>query len=82
MNGNTVFKNEYVKIFTINRDVFAETYKKGFQLEQLHPLLENQPQVVITSLNTLRSLLLTAPAGPRKIGNSEIRYIWIFPLMH
>lgn len=68
MNGNTVFKNEYVKIFTINRDVFAETYKKGFQLEQLHPLLENQPQVVITSLNTLRSLLLTAPAGPRKIG--------------
>ena len=30
MNGNTVFKNEYVKIFTINRDVFAETYKKAF----------------------------------------------------
>jgi len=68
MDGNTIYSNEFLKIFILNNEVLAETYKKGFDAEQLHPVLENHPQVTITGMNTLRSLLMSAPAGPKKIG--------------
>ena len=68
MAENVIYQDEYVKIFTSNNDILAETYKKGFQPEKLHYVLEKHPQAVITFMSTLRNMLLSAPAGPKKIG--------------
>jgi len=80
MDGNVIYSDEYIKIFTSNNDVLAETYKKGFSVEQLFPVLEKHPQVTVTNMDTLRSLLLAAPAGPKKIGEFRNRIqLEIFP---
>ncbi len=68
MDGNVIYIDEYLKIYISGKDVMAETYRKGFNPELLLPALEKHPQAVITGMNMLRSMLITAPAGPRKIG--------------
>lgn len=74
VNGdNVIYKDEYVKIFTMNNDVLAETYKRGFRPEQLYPVLQKYPQVAITGMDTLRNMLLVAPSGPKKIGEFRNR---------
>ncbi len=71
MGGGVIYSDEHLKIFTANSDVMAETYKNGFPIDRIYPILAKHPEIGLTSPNTLRQLLAAAPAGPRKIGEMK-----------
>lgn len=73
MNGTVIYSDEYIRIYSENRDVMAQTYKKGMPTERVWMILAEHPELGITNLNALRFLLTAAPAGPQKVGEIKNR---------
>lgn len=68
MSSIVIFNDEYLCITIENKDVFVETFKKGFPMEKLPVLLSQHPEIGLTSANTLRNSINMAPVKPQKIG--------------
>jgi len=73
MDSTVIYSDEFIRIYTESRNVMAQTFKKGLPTERIWTILSEHPEVGITSLNTLRLLLTSAPAGPQKIGEVKDR---------
>lgn len=73
MGVNVIYKDEFLSITEENKDVFVETFSKGFPSDQLASILAQHPEIGITSLSTLRNSIMTAPAPSKKIGELKER---------
>ena len=75
MDGNVLYQDEYMKIFSQSRDVFIETFKKGFPVEQLNSIFARHPEIGITSYTTLRNAINLAPRQPQKFGELKEKIV-------
>lgn len=73
MGSNVIYNDEFIKIFIVDNDVFIETFKKGFQMQKLAPLLAQHPEIGLTNASSLRNAVSFAPASPQKIGEVKTR---------
>lgn len=73
MSGLVIFFDEFLKISVENKDVFIETYKKGFPMEKLASLLAQHPEIGLTGAAALRNSINNAPSGQQKIGELKER---------
>lgn len=73
MCAMVIFYDEFLKISIENKDVFIETYKKGFPMEKLAAVLAQHPEIGLTSAATLRNSINNAPSSQQKIGEVKDR---------
>lgn len=73
MSVNIIYKDEYLGITEKNGEIYVETFKKGYPLGNLASLLAQHTEIELASINTLRRSIMTAPAGPEKIGELKER---------
>lgn len=75
MSDQTIYADEYVKIFTVSNDVCVESFKPGLPLNQLSTVLSSHPQIQITNFNCLKDALNAAPKPPQKFGELKERIV-------
>ncbi|MDQ2085688.1 FapA family protein [Herbivorax sp. ANBcel31] len=68
MKNQTIHCNEYVIIFAKNNEVYLETIKSGFSLEQFNEIISMYPYVAIDNHTHVRNVLNVAPSPPQLIG--------------
>ncbi len=68
-----VYSDEFLQITIENSIVYAETFKKGFPVEKLSAIIARHPEIGLTSINTLRNSIMTAPVPPKIIGELKER---------
>jgi uncharacterized protein len=68
MEEKDILKNEYMRIFRSENDVFIETYEKGFPVDKINEVLKSNPQIAITSFSTFRNAVMLAPKEAVKFG--------------
>ena len=80
MGENAVFSNEYLEIFIGPDGIYIETFKKGFPIQQLPAILQQNPEIGVTSLMVLRNAVMFAPKKPEKFGEFRGRiFVCISP---
>ena len=75
MNGNVLYEDEYMRIFAQSSDIFIETFKKGFPVEQLNAIFVKHPEIGITSYTTLRNAINLAPRQPQKFAELKEKIV-------
>ena len=73
MDTEVIFLDEFLKISVEGKNVFIETYKKGFPMEKLAALLERRPELGLTDATALRNSIKNAPSNRQKIGELKDR---------
>ena len=68
MVNNELYSDEYLRIYLNQNNVMLETYKRGFQINQITHIFSERPELVLTNISALRSSIVSAPAIPVKIG--------------
>ena len=68
MASNVLYSDEYLRIFLAESSVMIETYKKGFPINKITPILANHPEIMPTDISALRSAIMSAPSNPVKFG--------------
>jgi len=71
--NRVIYMDEYIRIFAQSRDIYAETFKKGFSLEKLNSIMAAHPEIGITSYIALRNAIQFAPSPPQKFGELKER---------
>lgn len=69
----TIYNDEYLRITSENRDVYLETYKRGFDINKLSQILARHPEITMTNTNVLRNSILKAPVQPQIVGELKER---------
>lgn len=75
MERKSIYKDEYLELFEYSGGVYLETFKKGYSIEGFNSILENQPNIEITSFTVMKTAILDAPLPPQKIGGFKERII-------
>lgn len=73
MNESNIFQNDFLRIFIGNDGVYAETFRKGFPMDQLPSILSQHPEIGVTSLSALRNSINAAPVSPVIFGELRER---------
>ncbi|HHV99487.1 MAG TPA: DUF342 domain-containing protein [Clostridiaceae bacterium] len=68
MESRTIFSNEYLTIYENSKEIFIETYKKGFPIDELYNIMSSHPEIGLKSFKELRDSIFNAPKPPTKIG--------------
>jgi uncharacterized protein (DUF342 family) len=69
----TIYNDEYLSITSENKDVYLETYKRGFDFNKLSEILANHPEINLTNTSVLRNSIIKAPIQPQIIGELKER---------
>jgi uncharacterized protein (DUF342 family) len=75
MERKIIFENEYLLIFNVEKNVYIETHKKGFPINELNNILSSHPYIKITSFNSLRDAITQAPKKAEKFGEFKERFL-------
>lgn len=75
MIDQTIYEDQYIKIFTRSRDVMIESFKPGLSLDKVHKIISSHPQIQITSFNCIKHALINAPTSPSKFGELKEKII-------
>ena len=67
-----IYNDEYLRISSENKDVYLETFRKGFEINQLN-ILAQHPEINLTNVNVLRNSIAKAPVQPQIIGELKER---------
>lgn len=73
VDSNTLYSNEFLRIFVSGENIMAETFKKGLSVDQIIPVITVHPRIKLTNIGALRSIIVSAPAGPVRIGELKKR---------
>lgn len=73
MSESNIIQNEFLRIFIGSDGIYVESFKKGFPLEQLLSILQQHPEIGVTSLSVLRSSINAAPVPPVAFGELKER---------
>ncbi len=73
MDSSVYYSDEYLRIFLAENSVMIETFKKGFPINQVSPILASHPEILLTNISALRSAIASAPSYPAKIGELKKR---------
>lgn len=73
MDGNTIYSNEFFRIFNSADDVYIETTNNGFPAAQISSIISSCPDVSFVNLNTIIDAFTTVQKQPQKIGKMKIR---------
>lgn len=68
MENKIIFSNEYIKIYENSKEIFIESFKKGFPIDELYNVMSSYPEIGLTSFRALRDSINMAPKPPVKIG--------------
>jgi uncharacterized protein (DUF342 family) len=68
-----IYNDEYLRISSENKDVYLETFRKGFEINQLSNILAQHPEINLTNVNVLRNSIAKAPVQPQIIGELKER---------
>ncbi len=68
MDSNNLYRDEFLRIFHSGNSVMVETYKKGFPVNQITPILAKHPEIMLTNISALRGSIVSAPASAVKFG--------------
>ncbi len=68
MEDRIIFSNEYIKIYENSREIFIESFKKGFPIDELYNIMSSYPEIGLTNFRALRDSINFAPKAPVKIG--------------
>jgi len=71
--NNTIYSDEFFKLFIQQDGVYLETYVRGFPLEKLTSILSSHPELDITNFMAIKSALNNAPKPAEKVGNIKER---------
>jgi uncharacterized protein (DUF342 family) len=61
MKETDIYKDEYFRIFTKDKNVLVESYKKGYPVHKLNEILNLNPVIDVKSFNTLKKSVISAP---------------------
>jgi len=75
MERKKIFENEYLLIFCVEKNVYIDTYKKGFPIDELNKVLSSHPYIKITSFNSLRNAIAQAPKNEIVFGELKERFL-------
>jgi len=70
-----IFKNDFIRIEKMDDGVYLETYKKGYTIQDFNAIIDNYPEIRITSYIAIRDALLNAPRPPVKFGEIDERIV-------
>lgn len=73
MEPDVIYSDDYLKIYNMPDGIYIETYKKGFPLDQLNNIFSSHPEIGVTSYNTLRNAINSAPSKPQKFAEQKER---------
>ena len=73
MSESNIFQNEFLRIFIGNGGIYVESFKKGFPMDQLLSILQQHPEIGVTSLSVLRNSINAAPVPPVVFGELKER---------
>ncbi|NMB33946.1 MAG: DUF342 domain-containing protein [Clostridium sp.] len=73
MNNQTIYQDEYVKIFSVLNEVSIESFKAGITLNQINKIILLYPYIKITDFSCIRDAVLYAPMPPKKFGELKER---------
>jgi uncharacterized protein len=73
MGESDIFRNEFLRLLVDSDQIYIETFKKGFPLEQISSILSQHPEIGITSFSVLRNSINFAPRNPEKVGELKER---------
>ena len=68
MSENLIYKDEFIKIFSLQNDLYLESFKKGLPLDKLKYTLSLHPEINITNFLLLKNSIASAPHPPQNIG--------------
>jgi len=68
MENRIIFSNEYLTIYENSKEIFIETFKKGFPIDELYSIMSSHPEMGLKNFNALRDSINYAPKPPTKIG--------------
>lgn len=68
MGESNIFENEFLRIFIGADGMYVESFKKGFPLDQLLSVLQQHPEIGVTSISVLRNSINAAPVPPVVFG--------------
>ncbi|MCX8129931.1 MAG: FapA family protein [Clostridia bacterium] len=75
MGDNIIFIDEFIKISSMNNDIYMESLKKGCSFDHLNSILISHPQISISNYNAVKSILNSAPHPAEKIGMLKERIV-------
>lgn len=75
MAEETIYKDEYIHIFSKSNEVFIEAYKKGLSMDLLSSILKQFPQIGYTNVTNLRNAIVITPGKPQKFGELKERIL-------
>lgn len=73
MQDKVIYSSEYVCISKREDSLFIESFRRGMTLEQFLTIMQEQPNIRITSVMTVRNALVNAPRPPEKFAEYKER---------
>ncbi|MEN6315059.1 MAG: FapA family protein [Clostridiaceae bacterium] len=73
MQDKVFYSSEYVCISKREDSLFIESFRRGMTLEQFLTIMQEQPNIRITSVMTVRNALVNAPRPPEKFAEYKER---------
>ncbi|HPT90553.1 MAG TPA: FapA family protein [Acetivibrio sp.] len=68
MIDQTIYEDQFIRIFTQSNDVLVESFRPGLAPEKVNKIISSFPQIKITSFNCIKDALINAPKPPQKFG--------------
>ncbi|TYQ16009.1 UNVERIFIED_CONTAM: hypothetical protein Cloal_2509 [Acetivibrio alkalicellulosi] len=68
MNEQTIYCSEFVKIYSLNDEVYFESFKPGLSMEQIYEIFSMNTFIIITDHKCLKNAVINAPTPPQKVG--------------
>ncbi|HHW48408.1 MAG TPA: DUF342 domain-containing protein [Clostridiaceae bacterium] len=75
MERKIIFENEFLLVYSIDKDVYIDTLKKGFPVDELNNILSSYPYIKITSFISLRNAIAQAPKKSEKFGELKEKFL-------
>ena len=75
MQENTIYSSEYIAIYKKADCFYIQSFKKGMSLEQFGRLMQDHPEIRITSIMAVRNALVNAPRPPELFAERKDRIL-------
>ena len=73
MKDNVLFSNDYINITSSPDGVYIESFKKGFLLNDINPILSSHPEIHFENFMAIKNSIAYAPVPRTKIGSIKPR---------
>jgi uncharacterized protein (DUF342 family) len=73
MNDTIIFSNQYINMTSSSDGVYLESFKKGFLLNDINPILSSHPEIHFENFMTIKNCINNAPVPKIRIGSLKSR---------